>query len=320
MNLHRAVQVLQSAFLQLASQLRNTISNVGSSTYGGGEDGVAVFDGVAAFGFATLNGSVYTLSRDVFLATASSVATGVTLAGGGFRIFCNGVLTNNGTISADGKPAALGVAGGSSTLGSLGIGTAGGAGRANLTGVNGSAQSNGLQDAAAAGQCAGGAGGAGGVNGGGNGGTYTAVVAGNGGANYLFSDMTGFLPGNASGGNQAQLQIIGGGAGGGGGGSDNGGVTGGGGGGGGGVLQLTVYSLVNNGIIRANGGAGAAASGAGGNGGGGGGGGGGVILSLSRSRSGSGTIVAQGGQGGAAVGAGVAGSNGKPGHVNQHWA
>jgi hypothetical protein len=290
---------------------------IGSSIYGGGEDGAAVFDGVNTFSFASLVGSAYTLTRDVFLSTGASIAAaGISLDTGGFRLFCNGTFTNNGVIMRDGKNASGATAGGSSTLGSLGIGTAGGNGRSANTGLPGTGQSNGLQDASASG----GAGGAGGANAGGAGGTYTANVAGNGGGNFLFVDMTSFLPGASSGGNQGLLAIVGGGAGGGGGGSDNGGVSGGGGGGGGGVLQLTIFNLINNGQIHANGGNGAAASGAGGNGGGGGGGAGGIIFSLSRFRSGSGTIVANGGQGGAGFGTGVQGTNGNNGHINQHVA
>lgn len=290
-----------------------SLPSIGNVTFGGGTDPATTFDGIATPTFANLVGSTYTLTRDIFLAGPSTVNAGITIATAGFRIFCNGLFTNNGDINANGKNAALGVAGGSSTLGSLGIGVAGGNGRAANTGVNGTNQSNGQSFATPTG----GNGGAGGANGGGLGGTYTNNVAGNGGAHYLFSMLTGFLAGQASGGNQAQLYIIGGGAGGGGGGSDNGQVTGGGGGGGGGVLLLHAFNLVNNGTIRALGGNGASATGGGGNGGGGGGGGGGQILSLARFRSGSGSYSAAGGLGGNAVGAGgVAGSNGGNGEVH----
>lgn len=307
----------QKADLHFTPRIVNSdTSRIASIIFGSGDDGVAVFDGTNTLSFASKSGNTYTLTRDVFLST-TTIDAGVTLDTGGYRLFCNDVLTNNGVIHHDGKNAVGATAGGSSTLGSLGIGTAGGNGRANNTGLPGTNQSNGLQDASAAG----GAGGAGGANAGGAGGTYTYASAGNGGANYLFTDLTGFLAGQSSGGNQAQLQIVGGGAGGGGGGSDNAGVLGGGGGGGGGVLVLSIFQLINNGAIRSQGGAGAAAAGAGGNGGGGGGGAGGVILSLSRYRSGTGTITAPGGTGGAAFGAGgVAGTAGNSGHVNLHTA
>ncbi len=290
-----------------------------SSIYGGGEDGAAKFDGATTFAFASLSGGVYTLTRDVFLADGATVAAGITVFSAGFRIMCAGRLTINGTIHCDGHAASGSSGGTTSTLGSLGVGTAGGAGRSATTGANGSAQSNGLQDAQSAGLCVGGAGGAGGANAGGNGGTYSAVVSGNGGANFLFTDLTGFFVGNASGGNQAQLQIVGGGAGGGGGGSDNASATGGGGGGGGGVLLLACWCLINNGVIRANGGAGAAGSGTAGNAGGGGGGGGGIILCTHRFMFGN-AEVAQGGAGGAGFGTGATGSVGAAGHINRHTA
>lgn len=291
----------------------------GTIIFGSGQDGIAVFDGVNTFAFATLVGSVYTLSRDVFVAGGSRIAAGVTVKSAGYKGFCNGMFTIDptGVLSCDGNAAALGVAGAASALGTLGIGTAGGAGHAGVgVGSAGTNQSNTLQDAAAASQCAGGAGGAGGADAGGAGGTYNAVVA-NGGANYLASMLTGFFFNSSSGGNQATIQIIGGGSGGGGGGADNAGVTGGGGGGGGGVLLWHAYEFVVNGTARALGGAGAAASGSGGNGGGGGGGGGGIILSLARIRSGSGVYAADGGAGGAKLGAsGVAGAAGATGHLN----
>ena len=288
----------------------------GGIVYGGGEDGVANFDGVNTFGFATLNGSVYTLTSDTFLQGGSIVQPGITVFTAGFRGFCNGTFTNNGVIENDGKNAVAGVAGAGSAFGTTGIGVAGGNGRAANTGLPGSGQANVLGDGNAP---AGGNGGAGGVNGGGNGGAYNNGPSTNGGSHWLIPMLSGFLFGATSGGNQAQLQIIGGGAGGGGGGSDNGGVTGGGGGGGAGVLVWHAVNFINNGIVRARGGDGAAASGAGGNGGGGGGGGGGIILSLATVRSGSGTWITPGGNGGAPLGgAGVGGQNGQPGQVHLH--
>lgn len=273
-----------------------TIPSIGDITFGSGQDGVTDFNGVATFTFATLVGSVYTLTRDVFL-SGGTVEAGIELKTAGFRLFCNGTfhVIAGGIVSADGKAAVAGVAGGSSAFGSLGIGTAGGNGRANNTGLAGTNQTNVLGDASPAG----GAGGAGGANAGGAGGTYNAGASTNGGSNYITPMLTGFLFGATSGGNQAQSLIIGGGAGGGGGGSDNAGVTGGGGGGGGGVLGFHALTLINDGIVRANGGAGADASGAGGNGGGGGGGGGGIILSLARLRTGTGAYQTNGGAGGA---------------------
>lgn len=305
-------RAIAAAYTAASALLTPAESPIAITIYGSGQDGIANFNGVNVFAFASLVGSVYTLTRDVFLSSAD-VQTGITLQSGGFKIFVSDTMEIHpgGIVAADGKDAALGVAGASSALGTLGIGTAGGNGRANNTGLPGTAQSNTLGDATAAG----GPGGAGGANAGGLGGTYTPTFV-NGGANFLTPLLTGFLFSQTSGGNQAQSSIIGGGAGGGGGGSDNAGVTGGGGGGGGGVLVLHALRLINNGIIRAKGGKGADASGAGGNAGGGGGGAGGVVLNLSRYRSGSGVVQAPGGLGGAKIGTGVVGTPGNDGHIN----
>lgn len=291
-------------------------TQIGAIIFGSGQDGDAVLDGTATFAaFAGLVGSTYTLTRDVFLANLT-VNAGITLQSGGFKIFVSNTLLNRGTIAADGKNAALGVAGAGSAIGTTGIGAAGGAGHAGVAvGSNGSSVQNvnTLSDASAAG----GAGGAGGAQAGGLAGTYPTSNT-NGGANYLVPMLSGMLFTQQTGGISASINIIQGGAGGGGGGSDNAGVTGGGGGGGGGVLVLHAFWFLNNGTIRAAGGNGAAASGAGGNGGGGGGGGGGIILSIARFRETgpAGVVTVPGGAGGAGFGTGIAGSKGSDGHVN----
>lgn len=291
-----------------------------SITYGSGQDGDFTFDGVATPSYASRSGTVYTLTRDVFVRDWH-IPSGSTVQTAGYHVFGSGVLTidDGGLLINDGKNASGGTAGAGSALGTLGIGTAGGAGHANAVGSAGTNQSNTLYDASALNECAGGHGGAGGANAGGAGGTYAGSAA-NGGANFLTPMLTGFLFTQTSGGNQAQAGIIGGGAGGGGGGSDNAGVTGGGGGGGGGVLHCCFATIINNGIIGARGGNGAAASGSGGNGGGGAGGGGGIVLSLARVRSDTGTYDVSGGVGGAGFGTGAAGANGAVGHVNAFFA
>lgn len=291
------------------------IGGAGTAVYGSGQDGAVNFDGTNTFAaFTTKLGSVYTLTRDVFL-SSMRVQSGVEVKAAGFKIFVSGtcrVLTG-GLVTCDGKDAVGPTPGGTSSLGTLGVGTAGGAGHAGVAaGSNGTIQANTLSDASPSG----GPGGAGGAQGGGLGGTYIPNAS-NGGANFLTPILTGMLFSVTNGGANAQSTPIGGGAGGGGGGSDNAGVTAGGGGGGGGVIVLNAYELINDGTIRARGGAGAAATGVGGNGGGGGGGGGGIVLQLSRKRSGAGTIDVSGGGGGAAVGGtGVAGTPGSLGHVN----
>ncbi len=293
--------------------------DMASLVYGSGQDNAglpAIFDGTNTFAFATLVGSIYTISRDVFLPGGSRILSGITVTSAGKKGFCNGrfIVDSGGVLSCDGNAAVGAVAGSGSALGTLGIGTAGAAGRVGVgAGTAGTNQSNTLGDNTGS---AGGAGGAGGAQAGGAGGTYTPNAA-NGGANFLLPLLTGYLFSQTSGGNQAQLTIIGGGAGGGSGGSDNAGTTSGAGGGGGGVLQWNAYEFINNGIVRASGGAGGAASGTGGNAGGGGGGGGGIINSCARARSGSGSWLASGGSGGAKLGtSGVVGSAGQDGHLN----
>jgi len=286
-------------------------ANAASIVFGSGDHGVAVFDGTNTFPFATLLGSVYTLTTDIFIADGSRTMPGITVYAAGYKGFCSGQYINDGVIHNNGKNAVGGTAGAASAIGTTGVGVAGGAGRANNTGLAGSNQSNTLGDASAAG----GAGGAGGVNAGGAGGTYTPSAI-NGGGNFLTPTLTGFQFSASAGGNQATVTIIGGGAGGGGGGSDNAGVTGGGGGGGGGVLLWHADVLINNGVIECLGGNGANATGAGGNGGGGGGAGGGILESLASARAGSGLYLVTGGLRGLGLGTGINGTQGNNGHKN----
>lgn len=301
------------------NQSSSATAAVGSIVFGTGQDGAADFDGINTFAFASLSGSTYTLTRDVFVSSAH-IHAGITVATAGFRAFCNGTTTVDagGVIANDGHAASGVTAGTVSALGTTGAGVAGGNGHTGTgTGTNGSSiQSvNTLTDASATG----GAGGAGGAQAGGNGGAYSSAST-NGGANFLVPMLTGFLFTQQSGGGSASINIIGGGAGGGGGGSDNAGVNGGGGGGGGGVLVWHSFRMINNGSLRTKGGNGADAAGAGGNGGGGGGGGGGTILSICGSRSGTGTYDVPGGTGGAKIGgSGVAGSDGATGHKNLQY-
>jgi hypothetical protein len=277
--------------------------------FGDGSDGVQTFDGVAVVLGLVPAANVYTLTRDIYLASGSSLAVAATIKTDGFAIFCNGTFTNAGIISNDGLDGALGVAGAGSAAGSAGIGTAGGAGGTAAPGTGATNVVLGLFGATGAG----GAGGGDGVNAGGAGGTYTALAAALGGGRHLEALLNGYTVGQAAG--AVTFSMLAGGAGGGGGGGTGGG-TGGGGGGGGGVLRLHVYNLINTGAVRATGGAGAAGSGGAGSAGGGGGGGGGLVLNLSRYKSGAGGMTAAGGAGGALFGAGgVIGADGAAGAV-----
>ena len=288
-------------------------SAIGSIIYGAHHGAFApVFDGVTTYTNTVLVGSTYTLLADTFFTDGVVINSGITLYTSGFKLYCNGTLTNNGTIHNDGYTAVGVTHGKASAVGTLGVGLAGTDGYVgNGVASSASPQYNTLSDAAAAG----GNGGAGGINAGGLGSPYLKSAT-NGGEHILVTLMTGILFSQQAQGTGASLTLIGGGGGGGGGSSDNAGVSGGGGGGGGGVMVLIVFNLVNNGIIRCLGGAGGNASGVGGNGGGGGGGGGGLIQSISRYRSGSGTMSVTGGAGGTAIGTGVAGSPGSNGHLN----
>jgi hypothetical protein len=290
--------------------------NKSLAVYGDGSDGVCNFiaTGSTTVAGATLSSGVYTMTRDIWLANGSIIQPTVVIKTAGFRIFCQGVFTNNGTIQSNGNAgsaatggAALGYTG---TLSSGTVGTAGGTGTT-TTAAAGTAQTvNSL----------GGVGGTGGastvtVNAGAAGGAVTAPTAVMQLPRSLDLAVIGKLQ------NTTAFLAMGAGSGGGSGGGD-GTYYGGGGGGGGGIVVVVAQNINGTGSIQANGGAG----GAGGtNGaatcGGGGGGGGGMVIVVSASvipvaTYSSGPIVpgqaitANGGAGGAASPAGgVAGNS-----------
>lgn len=255
----------------MADPLATTHSQGGFSTDGDGSDGVQVYDGVATIlGMAPANATTYTLTRDVFLNTGSTINSGIDIITAGFRLFCQGTLINNGTIHWDGNAgvsntngAALSGAGGSINT-SATVGAAGGAG-----GVNGG--SNGGTQAAASYGGAGPAGGAG-ASAGGTSGTVVAPTATMGTIRDAPQAILGALITGAG----AIQAIFGGGGGGGGGGDAT--HAGGGGGGGGGIVIVTAGNITGTGSIHARGGAGGNAAASGTNSGGGSGGGGGVVI------------------------------------------
>jgi len=277
----------------------------GLGVYGDGSDGAHTFDGSTTILGMVPSGNAYTLARDIFL-SSSTINVGVSIITNGFRLFCQGTLTNNGTIQWNGNPGAstnttsLGGATLSNANSSIRTGTQGSAGGNGNNATNGSA---GTSNGTAA---LGGAGGHGGASGagqsGGAGGTVTPPTVLMGSLRYLPSAIQGWL--NASG---ATFQGILCGAGGGGGGGDGTG-TGGGGGGGAGIVIVAAAAFAGTGTISANGGAGGNGFSNIGNSGGGGGGGGGVVIVISGSVSGgviSGqTVTATGGNHGSSVGAG----------------
>jgi hypothetical protein len=294
------------------SQVNGTSLNVGSGcvlltglqfydgTFGDGSDGAVVLDGSTTFNnFSSLAGSTYTLTRDVF-ATNLTVNNTVTLKPAGFRIFCNGGFTNNGTVNCDGNAGAGTANGGTTGNGTILGGRPGGTGGA--TGVNNG--TNGTGDGSG-GVGAAGAGGAG--TSGGTGGTGgTSVLTGSAWTTSVykipFYAQTGYAPFTPS---SAAAALCGGAGGGGGGGGSTG--NGGGGGSGGGLIVIFAWSAVNGGTITAKGGNGGNATG---NGGAGGPGSGGKIFvySLSAWTPGTATVTAgSAGTGAGSPGTGAAG-------------
>jgi hypothetical protein len=320
------------------------------STYGSGVDGPLQFSALAngAGSVTCWNGTTitassntYTLTQDLWLGQSVSqnattgvytlatptIASGVTINSNGFRIFCQGILVNNGTIESNGANGAVSVAGAalgySSTISATTVGSAGGAGGAN-NGTVGGNQTVSL----------GGAGGAGGAS---NNGSATVGGAGGLAARPAATIQLPFsLPYALAAkgtGSSTTWQVFTAGSGGGGGAGD-GANTGGGGGGGGGIIMIAAQRLTGTGSITANGGAGGANNTASAVAGGGGGGGGGLVIIVSRSVQTAGvntggplvyssattlanmTITAAGGAGGAGIGAnGAAGANGSAGIV-----
>jgi len=276
--------------------------------YGDGSDGVVNFDGSTTVLGLAPSSSIYTLQRDIFLAGGSQVSGSAVVNLNNYRLHCNGTLTigASATVHGDGVAATsttgatAGNAGGTVAASSNGgSGVAGGAGGA------GSSVNNEL----------GGNGGVGGANaGGGTGGGATsnrsAPTTGAGlprslaGVHVLANDPTSLWRGG-HGGRAGNAQAS---------------STGGGGGNGGTVVEMYVYNLVVNGLIRSAGGAGGPASGAGVGAGGGGGGGGGALILVYHTKSGSGSTFTAatntpGGTGGAPQGTGATGGTGANGAI-----
>jgi hypothetical protein len=275
-----------------------TTTNLGG-IFGDGSDGAAVLNGTNTYSWASLAGSVYTLTRDIFV-TSLTISGGVTLSTTAFRTFCAGPVANAGTIQDNGNSAVSAAGAGGTFSHSYQGAQSGGTG----TTANGG---NGGQGSAIAVVGSGGGGGAG-----------TPGLAGSGGGTRGGSGTFNLrIPANAISGvdwaaTTNDAVALSGGSGGGGGGGD-GTNPGGGGGGGGGVIALFAWFIVNTGTISAAGGNGFTP--AAGNTGGGGGGGGGAILAYTLMPWTAGTTSVAGGQGGGHAGTGVSGSSGGNGTV-----
>lgn len=282
-------------------------STLVSGIYGDGSDGELTWDGAATILGLVPAANVYTLNRDIFMGT-STINSGISIVTNGFKIFCNGTLTNNGTIRWNGNDGATaGTAGASVSNANSSIwpnvsGSAGGAGTTATGSVGATSPTTPF----------GGRGGSGGLGSSGAGGASQAlatVATTKGSFRSLTpaSTLSLFL-------NNTATYGVCGGTGGGGGGGD--GVNpGGGGGSAGGALGVYAYLISGTGTISAIGGAGG--SRAVGNTGGGGGGGGGAVVVISRSAVAGAvagqTISVAGGAGGTKSGTGVNGVAGADG-------
>ena len=314
----KGAPIEMNAILNLLNQ---GLNGQAAAIYGNASDGVLNFisSGSATVAGATLSSGTYTMTRDIYMADGSVIASGSTIKTSGWRLFCNGTLTNNGIIDSSGNASVANAAGGalaysSATISNTTVGAAGAAGSTTTGSAGSSSATNGL----------GGAGGAGGSNvsgpnAGAAGGTVTAPLASVQNLNSLFNALAVRVIGTTA------LALCQGGAGGGGGGGDGTNLSGGGGGGGG-IVVVATHILAGTGTISANGGVGGAAN-ATGTPSGGGGGGGGCIILVSASVSptaptitagvttvGGNTLTVAGGAAGAAgAGGGVPGNAGAAG-------
>jgi hypothetical protein len=277
----------------------------GAAFYGGifgtGADGSVTFDGTTTILGMVPSASVYTMTRDI-QCTSITINNGVTLKPVGYRIFCRGTVTNNGTITVAGNAATAGAAGAATGSTSLGGGLAGGAGG---TGVSGSGAAPAVN---ASFGTAGGAGGAGTSGGAGNGGT--AGVSNTIGQNNVLQTPYAILTGIYF--YALTTRALSWGGAGGGGGSDASSNAGGGGGSSGGIVAILAFAVINNGTITVQGGNGA--NGTGGNAGGGGSGSGGLIVAYTLVAWTAGTLTVSAGTPGNKAGSGT-GSNGNSGGV-----
>lgn len=283
----------------------------GQTLYGAGIDGAIVLNGTTQFLFATLSGSIYTLTRNVW-ATNLTINAGITLKLAGFAIICNGTLQNDGTIHSDGNDASGSTAGTGSGGGYFLGGTNGGAGIASGGAAGPGAIAVQPGTASYVGNM-GGRGAAAWVNAVTQlGATCSTTIFSNFFPGYsiggwritqnIFTYLNLITPISASG-NRFWTPGIGGGSG-----AKSAvgvGCNSGGGGGGGGFAVLRAKTIINTGTIRAAGGKGGDAAGTGANAGGGGGGSGGVIALIYDTLTNTGTISAPGGAGGTSVAGGT---------------
>lgn len=284
-----------------------------------GSDGSLTFDGSTTILGMTPSSSTYTLTRDI-RATSITVNNGVTIITKGWKIFCSGTLTNNGTIKWDGNNASGTIAASALTLDAFStiggymsasgwtmFAPTAGAGRTSAaTGANAGASSTPPLTASN-----GGNGGSAGGNSGGTGSTFlTRSISSVAFTPFTFLQFKPITFGSSS---PLVCAVNAGGAGGGGAGGGAS-CASGAGGTGGGVIVIYARTIDNtNGTISAKGGNGSDAT-TGVAGGGGGGGGGGLIFIVTTSFTGN-TPTVSGGNGGKGVAGGSDGSAGSDGLV-----
>ena len=265
-------------------------AQVFAGVFGDGSDGAVTCDGstdLTSKGFGAPSSSIYTMTRDVFC-TSLTINNTVTVNPAGWRIFCMGTLTNNGTISALGNAGlANGNNGAALTQNTLQRGQPGGGGATGAGSAGTNTNGAGLNTAGTGGTGTSGAGGAGGTAGASGNSWFRNPGAALAGITWVISAVGG----------------ISGGPGGGGGGCD-GTNKGGGGGSGGGAVVIFAWAVNNgSGTITAAGGAGGTPTA--GNTGGGGGGSGGLILAYTLSAWTAGTTSVAGGGAGSPHGTGT---------------
>lgn len=275
---------------------------------GDGSDGNATLDATGSVTWASLVGTVYTMSRDAYLESLT-INSGVTLRTANWLPYVRGTLTNNGTLESAGNDASGGTAGAAITAAGTWNCAAGAGGAGVTTNVVGNAGGG------SGGNSLGGSGGSGGtsgVNGGGagnNSAALTSVLSNHRTTNFLYLRRAignTSVNGSGGGGSGGAANIAGAST-----------ATSGGGGSAATTCGVACNILINNGTIRSRGGNGGNAVSAGtASAGGGGGGAGGLVYVVANILQVSGTITSIGGTGGSGSGVGATtGSVGNAGTI-----
>jgi hypothetical protein len=289
------------------------LSGLDFAIFGDGSDGACTFNGsTTPVAGATLSGSTYTLTRDVFC-SGGTISSGVNVTGP-YRIFDNGTFTLTGKIDRNGNAGSGSTQGAALAAGSLPGSVAGGAGGSS---AGGAASAGGAVNPAprectsgtvaasggTGGTCQGGSGGTGAGGAGAASGNVTLAAATTGDVRTFYQMPLGRQA-------NAAVYVFSGGGGGGRGDAANV-KTGGGGGGSGGYVYDAFKKVAGAGAIEAKGGNGGDGQ-SGGNTGSGAGGAGGYIVTVIGTGS-CPTQTVTGGTHGAKQGTGTNGGDGGAG-------